>query len=60
MTKPRQPKSVKGAKSGVKPGETPSTPGPKGAKRPVDEEDIFGGIERTQRGEPVDSKNAKP
>jgi hypothetical protein len=60
MAKPRQPQSAKGAKSGVKPGATPSTPGPKGGKRPVDEEDIFGGIERTQKGEHVDSKNAKP
>jgi hypothetical protein len=60
MAEPRRPEPQKGAKTGVKPGATPSTPGPKGGKRPVDEEDIFGGIERTQKGEPVDSRNAKP
>lgn len=60
MAEPRRPERQKGAKTGVKSGETPNTTGPKGGKRPVDEEDIFGGVERTQRGEPVDSKNAKP
>jgi hypothetical protein len=60
MTEPRQPQRAKNAKSGVKPGETPSTPGPKGGKRPIEEEDVFGGAERAQKGEPVSSPNAKP
>jgi hypothetical protein len=60
MAEPRQPKRQKNAKSGVKPGETPNTPGPKGGKRPIEEEDVFGGAERAQKGEPVNSPNAKP
>ncbi len=60
MAEPRQPESQKNAKSGVKPGATPTTPGPKGGKRPVEEEDVFGGAERAQKGEPVSSPNAKP
>ncbi len=60
MAEPRQSESEAGAKGGVKPGATPSTPGPKGGARPVDEEDVFGGAERAQMGEPVSSSNAKP
>lgn len=60
MPEPRQPEHEKNAKSGVKPGETPATPGPKGGARPVEEEDVFGGAERAQKGEPVSSPNAKP
>ncbi len=60
MAEPRKPPSEVGAKSGVEPGETPSTLGPKGGKRPVEEEDVFGGAERAQKGEPVSSSNAKP
>lgn len=60
MTEPRQPERQTDAKSGVKPGETPNTPGPKGGDRPVEEEDVFGGAERAQKGEPVSSPNAKP
>lgn len=60
MAEPRQPDHQKNAKSGVKPGETPSTPGPKGGTRPVEEEDVFGGAERAHKGEPVSSPNAKP
>ncbi len=60
MTEPRQPKSEKTAKSGVEPGSTPSTPGPKGGDRPVPEEDIFGGAERVRKGKDVSSPNAKP
>jgi hypothetical protein len=56
MAEPRQPKRQKGAKSGVKPGATPSTPGPKGAKRPIEEEDVFGGAERSGKGQRVDTK----
>jgi N-acyl-D-amino-acid deacylase len=54
MAEPRQPdREQKRAKSGVKPGETPNTVGPKGGERPVEEEDVFGGAERAQKGEPV-------
>jgi hypothetical protein len=60
MTGPRRPDSHKGAKTGVKPGETPNTTGPKGGKRPTEEEDVFGGAERSQKGGPVDSSHAKP
>lgn len=49
------------SKTGVKPGATPATPGPKGEKRPVDEEDTFGGAERVRKtGKDVKSENAKP
>ncbi len=60
MAERRQPERTDGAKSGVKDGATPNTPGPKGGKRPVEEEDVFGGAERAQKGEPVRSPNAKP
>jgi hypothetical protein len=60
VTEPRQPDSEKNAKSGVKPGATPNTPGPKGGDRPVEEEDVFGGAERAQKGQRVDSPNTKP
>lgn len=51
-------KAVKGAKSGLKPGEG-APPPQKGGKRPVQEEDSFGGAERTHN-EKVRSENAKP
>lgn len=60
MAEPRQPDRETNAKTGVKPGETSNTPGLKGGKRPVEEEDVFGGAERVQKGEPVSSPNAKP
>jgi hypothetical protein len=60
MAEPRQPESGKHAKSGVKPGATPNTTGAEGGKRPVEEEDVFGGAERAQKGEPVSSPNTKP
>lgn len=60
MAEPQQPDREKNAKTGVKPGETSNTPGPKGGKRPAEEEDVFGGAERAQKGEPVSSPNAKP
>lgn len=60
MTEPRQPEREKDAKSGMTPGETPNTVAPKGGKRPVEEEDVFGGAERAHKGERVSSPNAKP
>ena len=60
MTERRQPENEKGAKSGVEPGETPNTPGPKGGDRPVSEEDVFGGAERVRKGKDVSSPDAKP
>lgn len=60
MTEPRQPESSKAAKSGVKPGVTPNTDGSREPDRPVEEEDVFGGHERTQKGEDVSSSGTKP
>ncbi len=53
-----QPKPARGAKAGLKPGRGVQ-PQHKGGKRPVKEEDTFGGAERTHN-EDVKSKNAKP
>lgn len=52
------PKSVKGAKAGLKPGDG-APPPQKGGKRPVKEEDAFGGAERTHNTD-VKSAQAKP
>jgi len=60
MAEPRQPQSDTNAKSGVKPGATPNTDATRKPDRPVDEEDVFGGAERTHKGEEVESDNAKP
>lgn len=62
MTEPRQPETGKGAKSGVVPGKgaPPVKDKREGGARPVEEEDVFGGAERAQKGEPVTSKNTKP
>jgi hypothetical protein len=60
MAEPRQPESEPSAKSGVKPGATPNTDGSRKSDRPVEEEDVFGGAERTQKGEDVQSDKAKP
>ena len=60
MAEPRPPESQKDAKSGVKPGETTTTAGPKGGDRPVPEEDVFGGAERVRKGKDVRSENAMP
>jgi hypothetical protein len=60
MSEPRQPERGRGARSGVQQGSTPNTPGPKGGKRPVEEEDVFGGAERAQKGQRVDSDKTKP
>ncbi len=58
MTEPQKQPHAKGAKSGVKDGEGAPSP-QKGGKRPVEEEDVFGGVERT-RNERVRSPDAKP
>ena len=54
-------KQTGSSKTGVKPGATPSTTGPQGGGRPVEEEDTFGGAERMRKtGKDVKSENAKP
>lgn len=63
MAEPRKhPEKDKGAnsKTGVASGETPSTDATKRPDRPVDEEDVFGGAERTHKGERVESPGTKP
>lgn len=60
MPEPQKPHPQRNAKSGVEPGATPSTPGPKGGDRPTSEEDVFGGAERVRKGKDVTSPNAKP
>ena len=60
MTEPRRPDREKDARSGLPDGETPNTTPPKGGKRPVDEEDVFGGAERSHKGQRVESPNTKP
>ncbi len=47
MSKPRETEDAHNAKSGVRPGETPSTDATRRPDRPVDEEDVYGGAERT-------------
>jgi hypothetical protein len=59
MTTPQKQPHAKGAKSGLKDGEG-APPPQKGGKRPIEEEDVFGGVERTKKGDDVQSKNAKP
>ena len=59
MATPQQPDSAKGAKSGLKLGDGAPPPQNGGGKRPVEEEDVFGGAERTQN-ENVKSEKAKP
>lgn len=60
MAEPRQPDNEKNAKAGVKPGGTPNTDGSRKLNRPIEEEDVFGGAERTQKGEDVKSSGTKP
>ncbi len=60
MTTPQPPPREPSAKSGVEPGETPSTDKTCKPDRPVEEEDVFGGAERTQKDENVKSESAKP
>lgn len=60
MTQPRQPEDTHNAKAGVKPGSTPSTDATRKPDRPVEEEDVFGGAERTKKNDDVGSGNVKP
>ena len=60
MAAPQQPPREPDAKSGVKPGETPNTDKTRRPDRPVEEEDVFGGAERTHKGDDVQSESAKP
>lgn len=60
MATPQQPPREPDAKSGVKPGETPNTDKTRKPDRPVDEEDVFGGHERTHKSEDVQSPATKP
>ncbi|GIK50006.1 MAG: hypothetical protein KJZ75_01790 [Hyphomonadaceae bacterium] len=61
MAKPRKhPEASKTARAGVKPGETPNTDASRRPGRPVDEEDVFGGAERTKKTKNVKSGSAKP
>lgn len=59
MTEPHKQPNAKGAKSGLKDGEGAPPPQTGGA-RPVEEEDVFGGAERTKKGDDVESDSAKP
>lgn len=59
MVTPKQPQPAKGAKSGLKPGDGAPPPQNGGGKRPVEEEDIFGGAERAHNKD-VKSEKAKP
>lgn len=59
MAEPTKPPHEPESKSGVEPGETPNTTKQGGGKRPVEEEDVFGGAERTGGGS-VSSEKAKP
>lgn len=60
MSAPRPQPDAPNAKSGVEPGATPNTDASRRPDRPVAEEDVFGGVERTQKGEDVQSEGAKP
>lgn len=60
MATPQQPPHEPKAKSGVKPGQGAHKPDRVDPQRPVDEEDIFGGAERTDKTESVRSDHAKP
>ncbi|MBL8531781.1 MAG: hypothetical protein JNK94_08605 [Hyphomonadaceae bacterium] len=57
---PQPPRHANNAKSGHQPGEGAHKPDRPDPKRPVDEEDIFGGAERTDKTEPISSDHAKP
>lgn len=63
MAQPRKPKTTPASKSGLEDGDGAPPPqgNPKhgGPKRPVEEEDIYGGAERTH-SEHVRSQKAKP
>jgi hypothetical protein len=59
QSQPARSQLGKGAKSGLKPGVGAPPPQTGGGKRPVDEEDVFGGAERTHNDD-VASEKAKP
>lgn len=60
MAQPRRPKETEKARSGLKPGDGAHDPSSsKGPKRPVEEEDTFGGAERTHDVR-VRSEKTKP
>jgi hypothetical protein len=58
--KQQQPKHPPTSRSGVDEGTTRSTDETRKSDRPVEEEDIFGGHERTERYQDVESGGAKP
>jgi len=60
MTAPRQPEEPHHAKTGVKSGDTRTTDATRKPVRPVEEEDVFGGAERTKKNEEVESGGTKP
>jgi hypothetical protein len=60
MSEPRNKEDSHNSRSGVTPGETQNTDATRRPDRPVDEEDVFGGAERTHKNEDVESENAKP
>jgi hypothetical protein len=60
MAEPRQPESAKHAKSGIEPGATPNTDKTRKPDRPIEEEDVFGGHERTDKTKDVESGGTKP
>lgn len=60
MPNPRPSEDAHNAKSGITPGETPNTDKTRKPDRPVDEEDVFGGAERTHKNEDVQSDSVKP
>lgn len=60
MSEQRQPESEKHAKAGLKQGATPNTDQTRKPDRPVEEEDVFGGHERTDKTKDVESGATKP
>lgn len=54
-----QPKKPEGSKSGLKPGSTPNTDASRKGDRPVEDNDMFGGAERTGKND-THSDKAKP
>lgn len=58
--KPQQPKDAAKSRAGVNDGETPNTDHTRAPDRPVDEEDVFGGHERVDKTDNVDSRGTKP
>jgi hypothetical protein len=54
----KQPRDRAG--EGVKDGETANTDATRRPDRPVEEEDVFGGVERAKKGEDAESDSVKP